>query len=145
MAMIMKRLTRAARAFRFRGYFAVMDGRASSVTVSKALYGDMTRKERQDMHLHVFRAKDSGLYCFAFREDFEHLRTAKTVFTELQYNTEHRKIGFRTDQPTVSGILSDYGMPVDRAVRLSVFPRRTANGEVFYEIQRPRTHNEKTV
>lgn len=135
--MILKRITRAIKGFKYRRSYVVLDGRVSSVTLSKGLYKHMMSKERADMYLHVFFAKDSKQYCFAFREDFEQLKTAKTVFTELQYNSEYRKIGFHTERPTVSGILSEYGLPIDKMVRLTVFPRKTANGETFYEIQRP--------
>lgn len=135
--MKINKLIRAIKGFKRRGFYVVMDGRVSSVTLSKALYNHMMRKDRTNMYLHVFQAKDSRQYCFAFREDFEQLRTARTVFTELQYNSEHKKIGFHTDHPTVSGILSEYKLPVDKMVRLSVYPRYTDNGEVFYEIQRP--------
>lgn len=136
-AMTLKRITRAIKGLRYRRSYVVLDGRVSSVTLSKGLYNLMMSKERADMYLHVFQAKDSQQYCFAFREDFEQLRTAKTVFTELQYNSEYKKIGFHTELPTVSGILSEYDLPIDKKVRLTVIPRKTGNGETFYEIQRP--------
>ena len=95
------------------------------------------------MYIYVFKSGDTRQYCFAFREDFEQLRDAKTIFTQLQYNAQHKKIGFSTTQPSVSGILGDYNLPLDRKVRLTVFPRKTTNKEVFYEIQRPsRSQNE---
>ncbi len=128
---------RAIKALWFRKYYVVLDGRANSVTLSKSLYHHMTAKERPDMFLIVFEANDTKQYSFAFRSDFEQLLQAKTYFCELQYNAEHNKVGFRTDNPSVTGILANYGLPTDKMVRLSVLPRKTANGQTFYEIQRP--------
>lgn len=133
-----KRLTRAVRWLRSRGCDVVMDGMHNSVTLSEGLYRHIMGVERQDMHIHVFRAGDSGLYCFAFREDFEALRSARIESSELQYNARYRKIGFCPVPPNAAGILSDYGLSIEKPVRLSVLPRKTANGETFYEIQKPR-------
>lgn len=135
--MTIKKITRAIKGLRYRSSYVVLDGRVSSVTLSKGLYKHIMGKERTDMYLHVFLAKDSKQYCFAFREDFEQLKTTKTVFAELQYNSKYKKIGFHTERPTVSGILSEYGLPIDKMVRLTVIPRKTGNSETFYEIQRP--------
>lgn len=128
---------RAVKALWYRNCYVVLDGRANSVTLSKALYGRMMRYERTDTGIFVFRSGDTGLYCFAMREDFEALRNSKTVFSQLQYNEQHHKIGFRSDRPSVTAVCDGYDVPLDRMVRLSVFPRKTGKGETFYEIQRP--------
>lgn len=125
----------------YRNFYAILDGRVNSVTLGKCLYKHMVRDERESTQICVFKAGDTKMYCFAFREDFKQLADASTVFTELQYNTEHEKIGFRTDQPSVNFIMSEYGLPIDKAVKLSVIPRKTGNGQTFYEIQRPRQNN----
>lgn len=136
----MKHISNTIRAIKglwYQNFFVVLDGRANSVTVSKCLYHHMTKNDRKNLSLHVFKVSDTKMYCFAFKEDFEALRDAKTIFTELQYNNEHKKIGFRTDKPSVTGILSEYGISAEGMVKLSILPRKTANGEIFYEIQRP--------
>ena len=141
--MTIRRIIRAIKGLRYRRCFVMLDGRGNSVTLSKGLYRHIMRKERDDMYIHVFKAGDSRQYCFAFREDFEQLKDTNTIFTQLQYNAEHKKIGFSTTQPSVSGILDDYNLLLDRKVRLTVFPRKTSSNEVFYEIQRPlRSQNE---
>lgn len=134
------RLARKSVTIWFYGYDAILNGKANSITLSRRLYRDMTSIERPTNQLIVFSANDSHLYSFAFRADFPQLQAAQTAFTELQFNTKHNKIGFRTDQPSVTAILHDYGLPTDACVRLSVFPRHTTTGEVFYEIQRPTQH-----
>nr|DAH17165.1 MAG TPA: hypothetical protein [Bacteriophage sp.] len=128
---------RLAKSLWYHGFDAVLDGKVNSVTISRRLYRHMMSQDRPSQELIVFSANDSHLYSFAFRADYPQLHAAQTAFTELQYNTEHHKIGFRTDQPSVTAILHDYGLPTDACVRLSVLPRHTASGEVFYEIQRP--------
>lgn len=128
---------RLAKTLFYHGFNAVLEGKANSVTISRRLYNHMMSKARPTSQLIVFESNDSHLYSFAFRDDFPQLQEAQTVFTELQYNNVHHKIGFRTDQPSVTAILHSYGLPTDASVRLSVLPRHTATGEVFYEIQRP--------
>lgn len=72
------------------------------------------------------------------REDWEELCKSKTAFTLLQFNQEHKKVGFRSDLPSVTAILDDYNLPLNRMVRLTCIPRKSANGEPYYEIMRPK-------
>lgn len=129
---------REIKGFWFRKYYVVLDGRANSVTISKSLYNHMMRYERnKSTEVLVFRSGDTKLYSFAMREDFPILLETQGYFCPLQYNEQYKKIGFRSDHPSVTAILDDYNLPLDRMVRLSVIPRKTGNGETFYEIQRP--------
>lgn len=141
--MRIKDITRAFKALWYHDYYVVMDGRVNSVTISKGIYRHMMRKDRASTLLLVFRC--DGNYCFAFRDDIEQLKTISTVFVELQYNTEHGKIGFRTDSPSVMGILASYSLPLDGLVKLTVLPRKTKAGEPFYEIQRPDAHKQTSI
>lgn len=122
----------------YHKYFVVLDGRANSVTVSQSLYNHMMRVERTSSEVLVFKSSDTGQYGFCMREDFPKLMQTSCCFCQLQYNEEHHKIGFRSDRPSVTAICDDYGCPLDRMVRLSVLPRKTALGDVFYEIQKPK-------
>lgn len=131
-------IIRKLKCSRYRKYNVVLDGRANSVTISRSLYRHIMRKERTDVGVIVFKSRDSGLYCFAMREDFAALMKADTYFAQLQYNEQFRKIGFRSDHPSVTAICGEYGCPLDRMVRLSVIPRKTADGICFYEIQKPK-------
>jgi hypothetical protein len=99
--------------FRHRNDFVVLDGRANSVTLSKGIYDHIMQKERTDNSIFVFRLSDRGTYGFCMREDWEELRKANTA------------------------ILDEYNLPLNRMVRLTCIPRKSAKGEPYYEIMRP--------
>lgn len=125
--------------FRYRNHYVVLDGRANSVTLSKGIYDHIMRKERSDNSVFVFGLPDRGTYAFCMREDWEELSQANTIFTQLQFNQKHKKIGFRSDYPSVTAILDEYNLPLDRMVRLTCIPRKSCKGEPFYEIIRPKS------
>lgn len=122
--------------FRYRKYHVVLDGRANSVTISKAIYDRIMSTERNKTDIFVFKVSDTQRFCFGMREDFEALVYDNLAVSQLQYNEKYRTIGFRTDKPSVTYILTEYGLPVDKMVRLNVRPRKTCNGETYYEIQK---------
>ena len=105
--------------FRYRNHFVILDGRANSVTLSKGIYDHIMQKERTDHSIFVFRLSDRNTYGFCMREDWEELCKSKTAFTQLQFNQEHKKVGFRSDLPSVTAILDDYKLPLNRMVRLT--------------------------
>lgn len=123
--------------FRNRNDFVVLDGRANSVTLSKCIYDHIMQKERTDNSIFVFRLSDRGTYGFCMREDWEELRKANTAFAQLQFNQKYKKVGFRSDLPSITAILDEYNLPLDRMVRLTCIPRKSAKGEPYYEIMRP--------
>ena len=123
--------------FRHRNDFVVLDGRANSVTISKDIYDHIMRKERVDSSVLVFCLPHKGTYGFCMREDLEELRKANTYFTQIQFNQEYKKIGFRTEFPSVTAILDEYDLPLNRMVRITCIPRKSAKGEPYYEIIRP--------
>lgn len=123
--------------FRYRNHFVVLDGRANSVTLSKGIYDHIMQKERTDNSIFVFRLSDRGSYGFCMREDWEELRKANTAFAQLQFNQKYKKVGFRSDYPSITAILDEYDLPLDRMVRLTCIPRKSAKGEPYYEIMRP--------
>lgn len=123
--------------FRYRNHFVVLDGRANSVTLSKGIYDHIMQKERTDNSIFVFRLSDRGSYGFCMREDWEELRKANTAFAQLQFNQKYKKVGFRSDCPSITAILDEYDLPLDRMVRLTCIPRKSAKGEPYYEIMRP--------
>lgn len=132
-----KYLIDKVKGFRHRNDFVVLDGRANSVTLSKGIYDHIMQKERTDNSIFVFSLSDRGTYGFCMREEWEELRKANTYFTQLQFNQEYKKIGFRTEFPSVTAILDEYDLPLDRMVRLTCTPRKSAKGEPYYEIMRP--------
>lgn len=123
--------------FRYRNDFVVLDGRDNSVTLSKGIYDHIMQKERTDNSIFVFRLSDRGTYGFCMREDLEELRKANTAFAQLQFNQKYKKVGFRSDYPSITAILDEYNLPLDRMVRLTCIPRKSAKGEPYYEIMRP--------
>ena len=123
--------------FIHRNDFVVLDGRANSVTLSKGIYYHIMQKERTDNSIFVFRLSDRGTYGFCMREDWEELRKANTAFAQLQFNQKYKKIGFRSEYPSITAILDDYDLPLDRMVRLTCIPRKSTKGEPYYEIIRP--------
>lgn len=125
--------------FRHRNDFVVLDGKANSVTLSKGIYDHIMRKERTDYSILVFFLQEEEHYGFCMREDWEELRRTNTNYTQLQFNQEHKKVGFRTDLPSVTGILDDYHLPLDNMVRLSCIPRLSGKGETYYEIIPPKS------
>ena len=132
-----KYLIDTIKGFRYRNDFVVLDGRANSVTLSKGIYDHIMQKERTDNSIFVFRLSDRGTYGFCMREDWNELSKVNTIFTQLHFNQTHKKIGFRSDYPSVTAILDEYDLPLDRMVRLTCIPRKSAKGEPYYEIMRP--------
>ena len=123
--------------FKYRNYFVILDGRANSVTLSKGVYRRIMQKERTDNSVFVFRLSDRRTYGFCMREDWEELCKSNTAFTQLQFNQEHKMVGFRSDRPSVTAILDEYNLPLNRMVRLTCIPRKSQKGEPYYEIMRP--------
>ena len=123
--------------FRHRNDFVVLDGRANSVTLSNGIYDHIMQKERTDNSIFVFRLSDRGTYGFCMREDWEELRKANTAFAQLQFNQKYKKVGFISEYPSITAILDDYDLPLDRMVRLTCIPRKSGKGEPYYEIMRP--------
>ena len=123
--------------FRHRNDFVVLDGRANSVTLSKGIYDHIMQKERTDNSIFVFRLSNRGTYGFCMREDLEELRKANTAFAQLQFNQKYKKVGFRSEYPSITAILDEYDLPLDRMVRLTCIPRKSTKGEPYYEIMRP--------
>lgn len=132
----LQNIIKKSKAIKYRKYYVVLDGRANSVTISKALYNHMMRYERHNTEILVFKSSDTKLYGFTMREDYPMLMQKDSNYCSLQYNEQYHKIGFRSDHPSVTAILDEYNLPMERMVRLSVIVRHTPNGEAFYEIQK---------
>ena len=138
-----KYLIDKVKGFRHRNDFVVLDGRANSVTLSKCIYDHIMQKERTDNSIFVFRLSDRGTYGFCMREDWEELRKANTAFTQLQFNQKYKKVGFRSDLPSITAILDEYNLPLNRMVRLTCIQRKSAKCEPYYEIMRPNLNSSK--
>lgn len=118
--------------------YVIADPRDNSVTLSKGLFRKMRiMKYKEEPRAYVFYLPDRKLYGFCInpkiRED--------APLSSIQYNTKHRTIGFECLVPTVQKIFFDYGLPSDKAVKLTVSVRdcRNEEGERFkyYIIEKP--------
>ena len=67
------------------------------------------------------------------------VRTGKN-FAKLQFNQKYKKVGFRSDYPSITAILDEYNLPLNRMVRLTCIPRKSQKGEPYYEIMRPNSN-----
>lgn len=135
-----KYLIDKVKGFWHRNDFVVLDGRANSVTLSKGIYDHIIQKERTEYSIFFFRLSDRGTYGFCMREDWEELRKANTAFAYLQFNQKYNKVGFRTDFPSITAVLDEYNLPLNRMVRLTCIPRKSQKGEPYYEIMRPNSN-----
>jgi hypothetical protein len=110
---------------RRRSFFVICDPGDNSVTFSKALFEYLKVMDGDTAKVYVFSLatgaapfRDKGEYGFILNPDFDQ----ETQIADIQYNTQHKTIGFECLVPTVNRIFYDYGLPVDACVKLSVEP-----------------------
>lgn len=115
-------------------YYVVADAADSSVTLSKRLFDHIkTNADGGDPKVFVFSLPLRGTYGFILNPDIKE----PTVLCDIQYNERYRCIGFETLCPTVSLMFNTWGISPGAKVRLSVSVRRTADGRIYYEFDRP--------
>lgn len=148
--MILKTLSRWWLALRYHRHFIIADSRDNSITFSRRLWRHICRNSQSDgAKVFVFKIHEGSvcsvvepsgetpLYGFSINPDIEQ----ETQIADIQYNDKYRSIGFESLCPSVCRILYDYGFPFGKQIRLSVIPRRTPLGSLFYQIMRPRHAN----
>ena len=123
--------------WRNRRNYVVLDPRDSSITFSrrlfdriKRLYGDADVSPK----VFVFYEPSAQRYGFALNMSFEQL----AQMADIQYNSKYKCIGFESLNPTVARMLYDYEVE-DFMIpcRLTVTEHTTAQGWVYYQIERP--------
>lgn len=126
--------------FRRRSFFVICDPSDNSVTLSKALFKHMGVMEMDAAKVYVFSLatgaapfRDKGEYGFILNPDFDQ----ETQLADIQYNAQHKTIGFECLVPTVNRIFYDYGLPFDKPAKLSV-QVCVAQDIQYYKICRPK-------
>lgn len=112
---------------RWRGMYVIADTADDSVTLSKRLYRHMEKScgGRLDT-VYAFSVGGEYAFCCNPRENGWLQQDCTAPLPHIQYNAEHRCIGFHAECPTVNRIAYDYGLPLGR-VKLSVRPGRQGN------------------
>jgi hypothetical protein len=116
-----------------RGMYVILDGRDSSVTLSKRLFKSMNVFDEEDAKVMMFRVGNE--FAFMLNPPIEQ----ETQLAEIQYNQKHKCIGFESLVPTVNRILYDYGLHPEHRIRLSVEKRWEQHmRKYYYTLIRPR-------
>lgn len=119
--------------FRRRSFFVICDPSDNSVTFSKALFKHMGVMEKDAAKVYVFYIPDADAYGFVLNPQFDQ----ETQLADIQYNAQHKTIGFECLVPTVNRIFYDYGLPFDKPAKLSV-QVCVAQDIQYYKICRPK-------
>ena len=116
-----------------RSMYIIADPRDNSITLSRRLVRRMGVMKAEQAKVFVFKTNDKyQRYAFTLNPQL----TEPTQLCDIQYNTQHRCIGFETLCPTVNKIFYDYRLPLAKAVKLSV-RSRTLRHITYYVIIPP--------
>lgn len=127
------------KALLYHRHYIIADPRDNSITFSRRLYRHISRSASAgEAKVFAFFIPESGCYGFSVNPP---LSPEDTQIADIQYNDKYRSIGFESLCPSVNRIFYDYGLPSGSMLRLSVIPRRAADGSLFYQIMRPRHVN----
>lgn len=134
--LVVRGFLRLLRSFRYRRYYIIADCSDNSITFSHGLYKHIvSNSNRQDMaKVFVFRVPDWQTFGFMVNPDLNQ----ETQLADIQYNDKYKSIGFESLCPTVNMIFSEYRLPLDAKAKLTVSTRQTADGKMFYNIERPK-------
>ena len=116
-----------------RSMYIIADPRDNSITLSRRLVRRMGVMKAEQAKVFVFKTNDKyQRYAFTLNPQL----TEPTQLCDIQYNTQHRCIGFETLCPTVNKIFYDYRLPLAKAAKLSV-RIRTIRHITYYVIIPP--------
>ena len=116
-----------------RSMYIIADPRDNSITLSRRLVRRMGVMKAEQAKVFVFKTNDKyQRYAFTLNPQL----TEPTQLCDIQYNTQHRCIGFETLCPTVNKIFYDYRLPLAKAAKLSV-RIRTIRHFTYYVIIPP--------
>ena len=118
-----------------RGCYVVADPADNSVTLSKRLFGHIKKNSKDDdvSKVFVFGIPQDNSYGFMLNPALD----KETVLCQIQYNSKYQCIGFETLCPSVGYMFYHYGLPAEKAIRLSVSVCRTIEGKTYYKIEKP--------
>lgn len=118
--------------------YVVADPSDNCLTLSKHLYESMRLLDYDDIRVLTFRTPDGG-YGFCINpEQYRDVRTEDSVFVPMMFDTKGKTVGFESRCPTLNRVFYDWGLPIDRPVKLSVETVETKSGQTVYMIKRPR-------
>nr|DAV37252.1 MAG TPA: hypothetical protein [Caudoviricetes sp.] len=115
-------------------FYVIADPDDNSVTLSRRLFQHLKNNAGKDDEpkVFVFRIKDNDSFGFMLNPEIEQ----PTQLCDIQYNDKYHCVGFETLCPSVGRIFYEYGLP-NHKVKISVSIRTTANGKVYYQLEKP--------
>lgn len=123
-------------------YYVIADPSDNSITLSRHVFSHMLKSYGKiRAQVFVFRIPQTGSFGFIVNPEIG----METQICHVQYNSKYKCIGFETLCPSVGKILYDYGLPALDKCKLSISVMSTADGKTYYQIERPRKNNEKSV
>lgn len=133
---MLKRFLLWWRSLRYHRYYVIADCSDNSITFSRKLYKhiELSSKCEDAAKVFVFHIPAWNTYGFAVKPILDR----ETQLADIQYNEKYKTIGFESLCPSVNRIFCDYGLPCDFKMKLTVTVHRLGDGNVFYNIERPR-------
>ena len=123
--------------FRQLRWYVIADPNDNSITFSKGLYKALKLLSYEVKPCaFVFTLSDTKEYAFCINPDLPE----GLPMGEIQFNPKYKTIGFESLVPTVQSVFFDYGLPADRACKLSVSKgTQIVEGKelIYYKIERP--------
>lgn len=116
--------------------YVILDPADNSVTLSRLLFSDMQQRAPDDAiaRVFVFRVPKEQTYGFILGSP----RDEPTQLCDIQYNAEHRCIGFETLCPSVGTMLYEWQLPAMTRCKLSVSLRYLPDGRACYTFVPPK-------
>lgn len=116
-----------------RRYYVIADASDNSITISKELYEAMGVENAEDIRIFVFRVKD----CFGFAINCEETKSGNVQYSNLQYNSKHKSIGFETLNPTVNMMFYDFKLPATMTLCKLTVTKEKTKGRNYFKIHKP--------
>lgn len=123
--------------------YVIADPNDNSITLSKALYQDMHKRVSGNTTARVFMFRIPKNKTYGFTVDTAALESIEknAPLCDIQYNSKHKCIGFETLDPSVNRIFYEYGLPYNRAVKLSVRKGKAGGASSvnfnYYQLNKP--------
>ena len=116
-----------------RRMFVVAEATDNSITFSSALCRDVMKHNPSKAKVFTFTFKENGIPYYAFTIDPD--IKEETQFSEIQYNSKYRCVGYECLIPSVTRIFNEYGIN-DNKKKLVVTSRYVCKMKI-YIIRRP--------
>lgn len=123
--------------FRERNNYVIADPNDNCITISKSLCKKMRLLDYEGDNINVltFKVPGEDVYAFTINPDLEE---DVTCLSMMMYDTKSHTIGFESRCPTVNRIFYDYGLPIEKPIKLTISVHKAdVNGMVYYVIEKP--------